>query len=59
MATALLIASLALLVGMISQLALLPRRQRAHARPAEQTSVAPGGTAHGTLAVADQAPEVH
>jgi hypothetical protein len=55
MDVALLIASLALLVGMLSQLALLPRRQRAAARRVESTPQ-PGGTAPGPLAVADQSP---
>jgi hypothetical protein len=52
---ALLISSLALLVGMLSQLALLPRRQRATARRIE-ASAPVGGTAPRTLAVVDQSP---
>jgi hypothetical protein len=55
MEVALLIASLALLVGMLSQLALLPRRQRATARRIDPSAQA-GGTAPGPLAVADQSP---
>ncbi|HEX2504639.1 MAG TPA: hypothetical protein VHK22_00385 [Gaiellaceae bacterium] len=58
MEAALLIASLALLVGMLSQLALLPRRRRASERPAEPAPK-PGGTAPGRLAVVDQSPAVN
>ncbi len=55
MEAALLIASLALLVGMLSQLALLPRRQRATARLLE-AAPQPGGAPSGRLAIADQTP---
>ena len=55
MEAALLIASLALLVGMLSQLALLPRRQRASLADVEPQAQ-PGGTAPGPLAVVDQTP---
>jgi hypothetical protein len=53
MEAALLIASLVLLVAMLSQLALLPRRQRAAARRTE-AAPQPGGSARATLAVGDQ-----
>jgi hypothetical protein len=55
MEAALLIASLALLVGMVSQLALLPRRQRA-TRRAEAVPRPAGSSTAGPLAVADQSP---
>lgn len=55
MEVALLISSLALLVGMLSQLALLPRRQRATARRIEASSSV-GGSAPRALAVVDQSP---
>lgn len=58
MEAALLIASLALLIGMLSQLVLLPRRQRAANRRIE-AAPQPGGTAPGRLAVADQKPALH
>jgi hypothetical protein len=57
MEAALLIASLALLVGMLSQLALLPRRQRTKARRIEAAPQS-GGTARGPLVIADQSPAV-
>jgi hypothetical protein len=57
MEAALLIASLALLVGMLSQLVLLPRRQRATARAAEAEPQS-GGTGPRPFAVAHQAPAV-
>lgn len=58
MEAALLIASLAILIGMLSQLVLLPRRQRAANRRIE-AAPQPGGTASGRLAVADQKPALH
>ena len=58
MEAALLIASLAILIGMLSQLILLPRRQRAANRRIE-AAPQPGGTVSGPLAVADQKPALH
>jgi hypothetical protein len=55
MAAALLIASLALLVGMFSQLALLSRRHRTADRKPEPSASA-GTPASGALAVADRGP---
>jgi hypothetical protein len=57
MGAALLIASLALLVGMLSQLALLPRRQRTSARRMDDPPQT-AAKAAGPLAISDRRPAV-
>jgi hypothetical protein len=57
MEAALLIASLALLVGMLSQLALLPRRQRTSARRVDAPPQS-GAKAPGPLAISDRRPAI-
>jgi hypothetical protein len=54
----LLISSLTLLVGMLGQLALLPRRLRTASRGIDTTTGSASGAPHGRPAVIEHAPDV-